>query len=538
MGVAQDYAPSLQRFGVDERLRLIVLHPGPQFHHHLPVTSLDLGGQQFLLSEPITSLRYDRSYPAARRGVNYQVHFTRLPLFTLTTEEDIRDDPKVPVTIHYADATRTLTRTGGVEYRGNFALTLPKKTFDLEFSEEVSFGNLRSDDDWILDALYNEPLRVNAFVSHRLWLDQHRLYYAGRDARATAGPGVSFAEAFVNGSYYGVQMLSEQVDRKQLRLKKRDGARVRGELYKGSDHLPGTDFTSGQERPDHQSENWSGWEWKYPNEGGIDWNNLLDFHRFVTESSDEEFATGIAGRVRLDNVVDNLLFVNLLGMIDNSHRNVYLARYDDTEPYFFIPWDFDGSWGNSPRGVFIEKAGFWHANGLTRRLTKLNPDGFNERLCERYRELRANGLYHPDSLIQRLHTAIATLRADNVYARERLAWPRGPVGTELLITRSEEWIRSRVRFMDDYVCSLSLRPSAYRPEEAFIVYPNPASGFIVIEQQSGFVEPVFTVRDALGRMMVRSLSSIRFVIDIGDWPPGMYYVQLGEQLQTFIVQGD
>jgi len=115
-----------------------------------------------------------------------------------------------------------------------------KKTFDLEFwtdatgvdNRNVQCGNLRSDDDWILDALYNEPLRLRSYVANKLWLDVHTPYYQTAAPEARAGADVQYVEVFLNGAYNSIYNLSEQVDRKQLQLEK-FGDGDHGELYKG-----------------------------------------------------------------------------------------------------------------------------------------------------------------------------------------------------------------------------------------------------------------------------------------------------------------
>ncbi|WP_366841162.1 CotH kinase family protein [Lacinutrix sp.] len=51
---------------------------------------------------------------------------------------------------------------------------LSKKSFDLEFwadlvskeKKDIKFKGMRSDDDWILDAMYNEPLRLRSYYSY------------------------------------------------------------------------------------------------------------------------------------------------------------------------------------------------------------------------------------------------------------------------------------------------------------------------------------------------------------------------------------
>ena len=56
----------------------------------------------------------------------------------------------------------------GIRQRGNLSLRFPKKSYDIEFwndtiskeKKDLKFEGLRDDDDLILDALYNEPLKV------------------------------------------------------------------------------------------------------------------------------------------------------------------------------------------------------------------------------------------------------------------------------------------------------------------------------------------------------------------------------------------
>jgi hypothetical protein len=101
----------------------------------------------------------------------------------------------------------------------------------------------------VLDALYNEPLRVNAYVAHKLWLDLHTPYYTDREPEARAGADVRYVEVFEDGRYRGVYLQSEQVDRKQLKLKKTKDGEVRGELYKAVDRTETTQLTGQARRP-------------------------------------------------------------------------------------------------------------------------------------------------------------------------------------------------------------------------------------------------------------------------------------------------
>ena len=87
-------------------------------------------------------------------------------------------------------------------------------------TSDVSFGELRTDDDWILDALYNEPLRLRSYVANKLWLSIHQNpYYIDERPNAKSAADVMYVEVFLNGNYNGIYNLSEQVDKKQLKLK-------------------------------------------------------------------------------------------------------------------------------------------------------------------------------------------------------------------------------------------------------------------------------------------------------------------------------
>ena len=146
-----------------------------------------------------------------------------------------------------------------------------KKTYDLEFwndeigadTKNVQFGELRLDDDWILDALYNEPLRLRSYVANKIWLQMHTPNYLSEEPNAKAGANVKYVEMFVNHQYNGIYNLSEQIDPKQLKLVKFNNT-MSGELYKGIS-WGATTFTA---LPNYNNElrQWSGYEFKHPKE--------------------------------------------------------------------------------------------------------------------------------------------------------------------------------------------------------------------------------------------------------------------------------
>lgn len=205
----------------------------------------------------------------------------------------------------------------------------------------MSLLGLRSDDDWNLQAMYNEPLRLNNKTSFELWDKIDTLHYLNEEPDAINGVRMRYVEIFINDEYRGVYGLGEKVDRKQLKLKKHNGT-IRGQLYKG-DTWGATTFSPAPPF-NNNSDTWGGFEYKHPDEE-IDWTELHEFVSFVRFSSDADFYANYQSYFSIDNAISYLIFVNLARLTDNLGKNIYVAKYNNNYPYFYVPWDLDGSLG-------------------------------------------------------------------------------------------------------------------------------------------------------------------------------------------------
>jgi hypothetical protein len=504
------------------------------------------GGQYIRLATPATELRYDSLYPAVDRGGDtLTLAFTQLPLVHLHTEAELDEWWKRPGRFTYADDERTVRSHIGLRHRGSFSLRYPKKSLDIEFwdaaegrnSRDVQFSNLREDDDWVLDALYNEPLRVNAYVAHQLWLDLHAPYYRDRESDARAGADQLFVEAFYNGKYHGLYLLSEQVDRKQLKLKKVKDGKIRGELYKAVDWTNATRLLAPLDLPPAGSApHYDGWELKHPEpEDGIGWGPLHALIRFATQSSDDDFRRQASEYFALDNLIDYFLYVNATALIDNTGKNSYLARYHQGEPYFYVPWDLDASFGNrydATRNLDPEN---WLTNGLLDRLLELQPDDYGERFCTRYRELR-EGLFHPDTLSSRIEAAVAYLERNGAYRREAMAWPGSVDASTEYRSFVRGWNERRIRFLDRAVCEgLVSAVEPPRIRESIRVFPNPVVSDLTVEREDGRAAE-YVIYDVSGREVRRgSVRGPSDRISVRGMAAGMYALRISDQTHRFLV---
>lgn len=354
-------------------------------------------GNEFEMLQLISNFEYGEDYPVKNEltSDDYSLYFTRLPIISITTANTIVDEPRLHAYFFMSEPGQEITSSSiGIEYRGGWTQTLPKKSLRIEFWEDlegnetkdVSLLGMRSDDDWNLQAMFNEPLRFHNTTCFELWRKIDTLYYMNEEPDAINGIHMKYVEVFINGDYHGVYGLGERIDRKQLKLKKHNGT-MRGELYKGSEWDAATLF---MDAPMYNNDTvvWSGFEYEHPEEE-IDWENLHDFVSFVAHASEQDFLDNYPSYLKTGNAVNYFIFMNLLRATDNRGKNTYIAKYSTDEPYFIVPWDLDGTFGVAWDGSNENKTDDILSNGFfDRLLNDCSPNGFVEQLQSRWAFLR------------------------------------------------------------------------------------------------------------------------------------------------------
>lgn len=452
----------------------------------------------------------------------------QLPTISIHSNEEIVDEPKVPGTFTYTGIDgEIITSNIGIEIRGGFSQDLPKKTYDIEFwndptgneSIDVQFGDLREDDDWILDAMYNEPLRINSFITHKIWLEMNELYYSDQEPDAKSGADVMYVEVSVNNEFQGIYLLSEQVDRSQLKLKRNDGNIIRGELYKAIDSDDATNFNTPDFAPNNNSKTWSGYEFKYPSDF-IDWSNVEELVDFVANSSDQDFINGIEERFDFKNLMDYFILLNVARILDNRGKNIYLCRYDVNEPYFLTPWDLDGSWGLLWNGSNDSKTEGALSNNLFDRIIATDAGSFRQRISDRWNQLRMT-ILADDALEDRIHTANQFLLSNQVYEKEESIW-------EYVYSTSDldymfGWIDDRLEFLDGYFNTITSIEE--QQPEAFNIYPNPAQDYITVSQDTDHTVKINIFNILSNEVVKTETLNQKTDIFIGDLHPGLYVLR-------------
>lgn len=486
----------------------------------------------YKFTKPVVSLTTRTGYEAEHNGTRYAVYFTDLPILSVTTRDSIQDTPSIAGRLTLVDAQgQALTADLGIEYRGGFSQTYPKKSYEMSFwqdstgvkSRDVRLLGMRSDNKYNLQAMYNEPLRVRNKSSHELWQEIHRPTYLAQEPEAKSGIALEYVEVFVNGTYRGVYALTERIDRKQLKLKKYNKG-ITGELYKGDDWGPAVTF-SGLPDFDNTSETWGGFEYKHPDEQ-IDWTSLHGFVDFVRNSSEREFLASYQQKFNLQNAVDYYLFLNLLRAGDNTGKNLYIAKYKQGEPYFYVPWDLDGVFGTGWDGANTDITNDLLSNGFYDRLWQdRSANGFRATLRARWTELRQTILTE-EHILGKFRANQGLLQRNAVYEREQLTWAGfAPAAMAAQLDYTASWLTRRLRFLDatfgapfDVVTAAA--PAGVTSRLA--VYPNPATDFITVET-TGNGPAELQLRDLSGRVVLQAtLHGARPRLDVRQLPKGLY----------------
>ena len=398
------------------------------------------------------------------QGDTYTLYFSQLPLVFLTVTDSIVYESKVPAKFTIIESnSNTVASDISIRIRGGSTRFLfSKKSYKIVFKTDASLQNnkdvrllgMRSDNDWHLHAMPNEPLRMNEKTSFDIWRKINTLYYQSSEREAINSCRMKYAELFLNGEYQGVYCVSEPVDRKQLKLIKYDTKNgIRGELYKSSGWGP-TTFTSCP--PYNNNSLWwvnnsgYGYESIYPNEVNPDWKNLYDFVYFVMYSSDENFYSQYQNYFNADNAIDYFIFMNLSRAEDNTGNNLFVAKYDKAGPYFYVPWDVDGTFGNGWDGIKRDITNDILSNGFYDRLMKDHVDNnFKQRLKTKWNQLKKDWLT-VQNLMDLFSENYDYLLQNGVYEREEITWKDSDNYhfDSQYMDYLEQWITKRLEFLD------------------------------------------------------------------------------------------
>lgn len=386
------------------------------------------------------------------------------------------------------------------KYRGASSSNYPKRSYAIKLRDEN--GNsvdrkllgYRSDNNWILDAMYIDLACMRNRVATDLWnAFECKPYYADREKKVRTGTRGKFVEVILNGQWWGLYCMTEKMDRKQLKLKKFVPAaqsttgenEVHGVLYKSNQwtyevfmgHESNDDNDNKQVIYPHKKvsdyknilgqETWCEYEFKNPDyeDEAVEWRPLHDAANMVATSFILNIDS-VKSRFDYPMLRDYYLFIDLLLATDNHGKNLFWYAYDTQGPegdkLSLAPWDLDGTFGQDWDGVITNTKdvtldfdtyikNYEHGQFAIFDLIKSRSE-WQQDLKDRYAELRIKGVISGDSIANRFANYASLFEASLADQREQNMWSKTYHSRHKDIqggaTYAESWIRRRVNWLD------------------------------------------------------------------------------------------
>ncbi|XOV67442.1 MAG: CotH kinase family protein [Fluviicola sp.] len=278
-------------------------------------------------------------------------------------------DEKLPCEITYAGKKYK----AAVKYRGGISSQYPKHSMTVEFDDQVVLGTLPADDDWIFNASYIDK----TFQRHKLSYDIFRAMRPENRA-----PRCDYLPVYLNEQYIGLYVIMEKVNGSWLGFDKANPSGAR--LFKDP-------FIFIEERLPNVQEPDNYYQQKFPKQSFTDHNDELEvLKKLIFKTDDAQFAQHCFAYFQEDNLIDWHLLLLLTNNDDGLFKNFYLFKEGNGDPFKFIPWDYDHSFGRDGNYELnlIDRPVDCTKVPLLKRLMEIRSTGYVENLKERYWELR------------------------------------------------------------------------------------------------------------------------------------------------------
>ena len=321
-----------------------------------------------------------------------------------------------------------------------YKLSLKKQNKNGEIVEDKkSLFGLRNDDEWLLNAMYSDSSKIRDKLSADIWAEIGA--YQEEFPEAYFGTRMTYVEVFFNHEYWGLYVLMEPVDSKQLdRTKEGEGGQ---EEYSYKSVTPQDVSTEELLNQEAYGETLSGFELKGSHTviDRTSWEPLLSYLELRDLSDDEAFAAAASELTDREGALDIWIYLQAVLGIDNRGKNMYYVAKNrgNRQVVYFAPWDMDITWGDAlseGTGDNVWDVGLFTALYSERinwsfgdRLIELDVDGSCDYVSERWKELR-QGVLSDESLTEEIDGLIHQVRDSGALERDAERWPDSNSGQD------------------------------------------------------------------------------------------------------------
>ena len=351
----------------------------------------------------------------------------------------------------------------GFRLRGSTSVYFDKKNYRVELHKEdgsnkkVSLLGMRSDDDWVLNAMCSDATFAREKVCYRLWEDVNSL-----EEKPVAGSRIEYSELFINGEYMGLYGVMEPVDGRMMGLREGD-LLYKIQNWRDEEEIEGS-FTDYNGQPEiYNTDGIAYAKIQYPVEGPqyFRWDLLEAYERFVLEDNDPQILEDAGIVPDTENYITHNLFCVLTHASDNTWKNLLLAcrlQPDGTYEFSETVWDLNYTFGDIFTVDWDEANVAFDSD--TAQSMKLRRDkdfaycALEEadptlagRTAEKWRLWRDSGLTG-EYIASLFDECREELEESGAYRREKERWGINRHSGSFEETGS--WIDDRIKFLDRY----------------------------------------------------------------------------------------
>ena len=298
-----------------------------------------------------------------------------LPTLLIKSDSQIKWDDRIGCLIYNITDCDTICWSGNIKYRGGISTKYPKHSYSLKLDKDYSVAGLPKGKSWILNASYIDK----TFIRHKLCYDLFK-----NMGEYNIAPQCAYAVVNENGNPQGLYVVMQRLTKKVLQIDDSDDNALifkEPKLFFADSLMPAKQYPN---------ENYN--EQTYPDFDKFgDKSAILDeFHKFILESSDEDFKSKINDWIDLRNVVDWHLLLLFTNNSDGVLKNFYLYKIDSETPFRIAIWDCDHGLGRDGdnENNMLERLTNDQRNILFNRL--LITPWYQEMMSERWIQLRDN----------------------------------------------------------------------------------------------------------------------------------------------------
>lgn len=225
--------------------------------------------------------------------------------------------------------------TIGIRMKGDFSFILTpndKKPFKIDINKFVSGQKYDGLKKFNLAPAAGDP----SFLREKIAYELHQ--YLGVKA-----PRCAYAKIYLNGEYWGLYQIIEQVDKSFLedRFGNKDGNLFKS---KGGATLKWVD----DNQSTYEDEAYPKYELK-TNKTENDWSDFIAFMKLLDNTPDSEFKESLETHFNVSGFLKDLAVQNYIMNNDNyfhGGNNYYLYHNTQTQKWEWIPWDLNYSMTN------------------------------------------------------------------------------------------------------------------------------------------------------------------------------------------------